>query len=265
MSKNDDPFYEYYARESESESTLQRFSRTKSVIERAARYVALAPGPWRVADIGCGAATQCMLWAADGHLVQGVDINERLIELGRSRASESGVSVNLSVGSAVDLPWPDDSVDICLCPELLEHVSDWQKCLDEVRRILKPGGLFFVTTTNKLCPRQQEFYLPLYSWYPTRLKRHFEHLAVTTKPELVNHAKYPAVNWFSYTSLAGFLVKRGFRCFDRFDIAALGPHSVPARLALSVVRSTRLTRWLGQVMTPRTVVLAQKLRSVSGL
>lgn len=258
MTQGEDPFYEYYARESESPSTRLRFARTKALIEKTAREVGFASAPWTVADIGCGAGTQSLLWAADGHVVHGVDINARLVELGRERASRAGVPVQLSVGSAVDLPWPAQSMDVCLCPELLEHVADWESCLQEVVRILRPGGMALITTTNTLCPVQQEFYLPLYSWYPARLKRHFERLAVTSRPALVNHAQYPAVNWFSYAGLSAWFRDRGFRCLDRFDLAALGSHGRLARWALDAVRSTPVTRWLGQVATPRTVVLALK-------
>lgn len=258
MAESDDPFYDYYARESESDSTRSRFSRTKVLIEKVARQVGFAPAPWTIADVGCGAGTQSLLWAGDGHVVHGVDINARLVELGRARASRAGVPVHLSVGSAVDLPWPSQSMDICLCPELLEHVADWETCLQEVARILRPGGMAFITTTNKLCPLQQEFYLPLYSWYPARLKRYFEHLAVTTRPALVNHAEYPAVNWFSYAGLSDYFGERGFRCLDRFDLAALGSHGRLARWVLGAVRSSGVTRWFGQVATPRTVVLALK-------
>jgi 2-polyprenyl-3-methyl-5-hydroxy-6-metoxy-1,4-benzoquinol methylase len=55
-------------------------------------------------------------------------------------------------------------MDVCLLPELLEHVADWQSCLNEAARVLRPGGLLYLSTTNVLCPRQQEFNLPLYSF-----------------------------------------------------------------------------------------------------
>jgi 2-polyprenyl-3-methyl-5-hydroxy-6-metoxy-1,4-benzoquinol methylase len=101
---------------------------------------------------------------------------------------------------------------VCLLPELLEHVVEWMACLKETARILRPGGVLFLSTTNKLCPSQQEFSLPLYSWYPRPLKRHFEKLAVTKRPELENFARYPAVNWFSFYSLRSELSRLGFDC-----------------------------------------------------
>src|SRR5262249_8427689 len=164
------------------------------------------------------------------------------------------------VGSAVELPWADDSMDVCLVPELLEHVAEWKTCLHEFARILRPTGILFLTTTNKLCPIQQEFNLPLYSWYPAPLKRHYERLAVTTRAELVNFARYPAVNWFSFYSLRAVLTPAGFQCMDRFDVMDLSKKSTLARLIVSVVQAVSCLRWLAHVATPSTTVVAIKGR-----
>src|SRR5205807_1840429 len=152
-----------------------------------------------------------------GHKVRALDVNEPLIDLARRRAQGQGLDIAFEVGSATALPWAPASMDVCLLPELLEHVADWQACLREASRILRPGGLLYISTTNVLCPLQEEFNLPAYSWYPTSLKRHCERLAVTTRQSLANHAKYPAVNWFSFYSLRDWLTALDFKCYDRFD------------------------------------------------
>ena len=152
-------------------------------------------------------------------------------------------------------------MNVCLLPELLEHVVDWQTCVDEAVRVLKPDGLLYLSTTNRLCPIQQEFNLPGYSWYPAFIKHKIERLAVTTHPGLVNHAKYPAVHWFTSEQLSAYLSTRGMECFDRFamvDDSALTP---ARKLALAIARSTAATRFLGYVFTPVTTLFAIK-RSV---
>jgi 2-polyprenyl-6-hydroxyphenyl methylase/3-demethylubiquinone-9 3-methyltransferase len=258
MQSTSDQFVEYYATESLSPETLERFAGIKRAVEHAAQLFGAAQRPWRVADIGCGAGTQCALWARDGHEVDGVDINAELIELGRARVAAEKLAVRLEVGSATSLPWPDASMDVCLCPELLEHVADWRSVLSEVVRVLRPGGITYLSTTNSLCPVQQEFDLPGYSWYPARLKRHYERLATTTRPELVNHAKYPAVNWFTYYGLRDELAKQGFRCLDRFDIAAAVDRGALRNSLLGAVRALPPLRFLAQVATAGTIVFAQK-------
>ena len=78
-------------------------------------------------------------------------------------------------------------------------------CVREAARVLKRGGVLYLSTTNVLCPVQEEFELPLYSGTRRPFKRRYQRLALTTRPELVNHARYPAVHWFSYYGLRDHL------------------------------------------------------------
>src|SRR5215210_392993 len=83
-------FYDYYARESQSEATLQRFRRTQAAVLRVAAQLGITRH-LDVADIGCGAGTQCRLWAERGHRVSGLDVNEPLVSLARERTAERGL------------------------------------------------------------------------------------------------------------------------------------------------------------------------------
>jgi 2-polyprenyl-3-methyl-5-hydroxy-6-metoxy-1,4-benzoquinol methylase len=250
-------FYDYYARESESEATQQRFRGIQAAVLRVAAQTGMA-APFDVADIGCGAGTQCRLWAESGHRVVGVDVNEPLIQLAAKRAAEQGLDIKFDIGTATALPWPDRSMDVCLVPELLEHVADWQSCVNEAARILRPGGLLYLSTTNFLCPKQQEFNLPLYSWYPGMLKRYCERLAVTTHPAIANYAKYPAVNWFSFYGLRDYLKPLGFRCLDRFHLIDTAGKSRFAQSIVSALRGIPPLRFLGHLATPSTYLVGVK-------
>ena len=255
-------FFDYYAKQSESPATRQRFLGLRLAVLEAYRLCggqAEPDGGWDVADIGCGAGTQSMLWAQHGHRVHGLDINAPLVELAGQRAAAQGLAVDFHVGSAAALPWADDAMDVCLVPELLEHVREWEQCLAEFVRVLRPNGLLAITTNNALCPVQHEFQLPLYSWYPGRLKRRYERLAITTRPEIANYAKYPAVNWFTYYALARELRQRGLRTFDRFQLmrpASAG--SAVKRALLEAMKSSPMLRVIGHVATPYTLVVAVK-------
>ncbi len=250
-------FYDYYAEESISEKALERFRRTRDGI---LRVLDLEPHNriLEVADIGCGAGTQGMVWAESGHGVHALDVNERLVELGRRRAADAGHHIDFRVGSATDLPWVSESMDVCIGLELLEHVAEWEACMEEFTRVLRPGGALFVTTTNQLCPIQAEFNLPLYSWYPASFKRHYETVATTTCPAVANFAKYPAVHWFTFRQLQRFLARRGFRSLDRFDLIDVESKGTSAKLIVSAVRAVPILRWFAHVCTPGTIVLAIK-------
>jgi 2-polyprenyl-3-methyl-5-hydroxy-6-metoxy-1,4-benzoquinol methylase len=250
-------FYDYYANESESEATAQRFRGIQAAVLRVAAQQGLA-ARLDVADIGCGAGTQSRMWAERGHRVFGVDVNEPLIQLAAKRATKLGLEIKFDVGTATALPWADRTMDVCLLPELLEHVADWQSCVHQAARVLRDGGLLYISTTNVLCPIQQEFKLPLYSWYPSPLKRYCERLAMTTRPAIADFAKYPAVNWFSFYSLRDYLQPLGFHCLDRFDLIDTVGKSTLAQLATRSIRQVSLLRFLGQLATPSTYLVAVK-------
>jgi 2-polyprenyl-6-hydroxyphenyl methylase/3-demethylubiquinone-9 3-methyltransferase len=199
------------------------------------------------------------MWAIEGDRVHGIDINEKLVDLARARAREKGANVVFRTGSATQLPWGTASMDVCLLPELLEHVAEWAPCLDEAVRVLRPGGILYLSTTNWLCPKQQEFELPLYSWYPPPFKRRYERLSVTTRRELVKFAKYPAVHWFSFFGLRRALLARGMRvAWDRFDIMDVESKSGLVKAVVAAIRAVYPLRVAAHVATPYTVVVAVK-------
>lgn len=255
-------FFDYYAKQSESAVTRQRFLGLRLAVLEAHRLYGGQAEPdsgWDVADIGCGAGTQSLLWAQHGHRVHGIDINAPLVELAGQRAVAQDLAIDFRIGSATALPWADGAMDVCLVPELLEHVREWEQCLAEFVRVLRPNGLLAITTNNTLCPVQHEFQLPLYSWYPGWLKRRYERLAVTTRPEIANYAKYPAVNWFTYYSLARELRRRRLHTFDRFELMRpANTESAVKRALLRVMKSAKVLRVIGHLLTPYTLIVAIK-------
>jgi 2-polyprenyl-6-hydroxyphenyl methylase/3-demethylubiquinone-9 3-methyltransferase len=253
-----DKFAEYYREASLSQGAMARFLSIKQVVDGVLHDSGRQNTPLDVADIGCGAGTQCALWARDGHRVRGIDINSTLVDIARQRATELDLPIEYYKGSADALPWKDQSMDVCLVPELLEHVPNWRKCLDEFARILRPAGVIYLSTNNVLCPVQQEFDLPLYSWYPGFMKRRYERLAVTSRPELVNHAEFPAVHWFSYYRLRKAFSKRQFDVYDRFDAVRLEDKGRLARLAIGLIKTFPPLRFFGHVVTPYSAVVALK-------
>lgn len=258
-SSSDPGFFEYYEKQSQSKATYDRFVVVRDKVIKL--YAELGSGDKSaldVADIGCGAGTQSLLWAQLGHRVSGIDINQPLVDLARKRAAEAGFTIRFEVGTATELPLDDQSMDVCLLPELLEHVVDWQSCLKEACRVLRSGGILYLSTTNVLCPKQEEFNLPFYSWYPGFLKRRYEHLAVTSRPELANSARYPAVNWFSYYQLAAILEKYGVKAYDRFDMIDANALGGAKSLALKLLKSVPPVRMLGHMFISDTVIIGLK-------
>ena len=256
--KADERFVAYYRDKSADSEDVARSSAMQAAITQFLRRRGRETDGLAVADIGCGPGSQAILWASKGYSVRALDVSADFIAAGKESAKKLGLDVDFELGTATDLPWSDECVDICLAPELLEHVPDWTSCLNQFTRILRPGGLLFINTSNKLCPIQNEFNLPMYSWYPGPVKRYCERLATTTRPNLVNFATYPAVNWFSYYGLCNELAKRGLTSFDRLDITDTRRMSPMKRRIVDTLRASGALRLVVQFLTPYTQIVGIK-------
>jgi 2-polyprenyl-6-hydroxyphenyl methylase/3-demethylubiquinone-9 3-methyltransferase len=253
----DERFVDYYAEQSVSERTRQRIESVRRILLGLRAEFGLPRTSLDVLDVGCGAGAQALAWAREGHRARGVDISAPLIELAHQRAAAESLPAEFRVGSATELPYANGSADVLMVSELLEHLPNWEACLNEALRVLRPGGVLYLSTTNRLCPIQQEFALPLYSWYPARLKRHCEKLAVTTHGHWVQYASFPAVHWFTFYQLRDYLDARGVSARDRFDIMESTGSALRAA-AVAAVRASAALRFLGHVLTPYTAVAGYK-------
>lgn len=76
----------------------------------------------------------------DGIRLTGLDISEEMLRIARERAADLGRSVTLRQGNAHDLPFDDGSFDTVLCTFGLCAIPDDVAAVDEMRRVLRPGG-----------------------------------------------------------------------------------------------------------------------------
>ena len=95
----------------------------------------------RVLEIGVGLGADHQRFAEAGARLIGIDLTERAVEHTRRRLSLFALSSNLSVGDAEALDFPDASFDVVYSWGVLHHSPDTPRAIDEVRRVLKPGGI----------------------------------------------------------------------------------------------------------------------------
>jgi 2-polyprenyl-3-methyl-5-hydroxy-6-metoxy-1,4-benzoquinol methylase len=105
-----------------------------------------APGR-RVLDAGCGIGYGSnMLAEAGAAEVHGVDIAEPVIE---AAAQGAGPGVTFTTGDVAALDLDADSSDLVVCFEVIEHVEDTDAVLDELARVLAPGGMLLISSPNR--------------------------------------------------------------------------------------------------------------------
>lgn len=80
--------------------------------------------------------------------VVGVDIDRPAMQ--HARVECAAPNLDYVVGDAMRLPLQSDSFDVVACTQVYEHVPDAQQMMDEIFRILKPGGVCLFGATNRL-------------------------------------------------------------------------------------------------------------------
>lgn len=116
----------------------------------AGAVCAAMPNPCRVAvDLGCGTGTVLERLRPYAQALIGVDGSPRMLELSRRRFGDDATDVSLRIGELEHLPLRDDEADFACINMVLHHLSDPEKALCEIRRVLTTGGLLMITDFDK--------------------------------------------------------------------------------------------------------------------
>jgi ubiquinone/menaquinone biosynthesis C-methylase UbiE len=95
-------------------------------------------------DAGCGDGRYLAALAPELPARRaGVDISERILETARRR-----VEADFRQGNLERLPFEDGEFDLVLCSQVIEHVLDGDAAIDELARVLRPGGTLVISTDN---------------------------------------------------------------------------------------------------------------------
>lgn len=95
----------------------------------------------KVLEIGVGLGADHQQFAAAKADLSGIDLTERAIEHTRHRLACFGLRSSLKVGDAENLAFPDDNFDIVYSWGVLHHSPNTPRAVEEVHRVLKPGGI----------------------------------------------------------------------------------------------------------------------------
>ena len=104
--------------------TAERILLPSSVLE-------VAPGPGYFA---------IELAKLGNYQISGLDISETFVGIARANATKAGVQVDFRHGNASHMPFGNESFDFLLCRAAFKNFSEPQRALEEMHRVLKPGG-----------------------------------------------------------------------------------------------------------------------------
>jgi ubiquinone/menaquinone biosynthesis C-methylase UbiE len=107
----------------------------------AKRIANLLPQGSNVLEVAPGPGYFCIALAKRGsYAITGLDISRTFVKMAEKKATEAGVHVNFTQGSASNMPFPGGSFDFLLCRAAFKNFAEPVGALREMCRVLKPGG-----------------------------------------------------------------------------------------------------------------------------
>ena len=86
--------------------------------------------------------------------VTGLDISKTFVEMARAKAAEAKVNVEFRLGNALAMPFADETFDFTLCRAAFKNFSEPVRALEEMYRVLKPGGRAVIIDLRKDAPQE---------------------------------------------------------------------------------------------------------------
>jgi len=103
-----------------------------------------------ILEVGCGPVPNVRYFAREGFNAYGIDISSIAIKKGEKILDKEGLSAELSVGNIEKISYPDSFFDCVIDNECLycNSLENTKKILEEIKRVMKTGGLFYSRTFN---------------------------------------------------------------------------------------------------------------------
>ena len=109
----------------------------------------LAPSS-RILDAGCGIGLNSFLLGRKGFTVVGVDSDkEKIYSAKHMLANFHKLSVQFKLGNLLDLKSENKNFDCVVCFEVLEHIENDKKALEEISKVLKQNGILILSVPGK--------------------------------------------------------------------------------------------------------------------
>jgi 2-polyprenyl-6-hydroxyphenyl methylase/3-demethylubiquinone-9 3-methyltransferase len=156
----------------------------------------------RVLDIGCQDGDMCQILSEKGFEAFGIDIFEENVAEAKKKYPDLDFRI---ADSEEKIPFPDEFFDIVWAGDVIEHVRYTDTFVNEVNRVLRTGGSFFLSTPEHNLIKNLLIVL-------FRFDNHFD-------PE------FPHYRFYTRNSLSNVLEKRGFKILSVNHIGRFRPLS----------------------------------------
>jgi 2-polyprenyl-6-hydroxyphenyl methylase/3-demethylubiquinone-9 3-methyltransferase len=117
--------------------------------KKICRQLKINSGEINVLEVGCGGGILTEEIAKMGFITAGIDPSEQSLNIAIKHAKESNLKIKYEKGTGENLPFQNNTFDVVLCCDVLEHVHDLPKVISEISRVLENGGIFIYDTFNR--------------------------------------------------------------------------------------------------------------------
>ena len=148
-----------------------------------------------VLDVACGEGYGSSIMADVADSVIGVDISEESVQHATSSYQKSNLS--FQQGSASKLDFSDDSFDIVVSFETIEHLIEQEEMISEIGRVLRPNGVFIVSSPNRPVFHEE---------YGSENEFHVKELDFREFDELLNR-RFSVVDYYGQRMTMGSMIK----------------------------------------------------------
>jgi len=203
-----------------------------------AHVLSIATPESQVLDLGCGAGPVISALRRHGIATAGLDYSEDMLDNARARLralqlDDSG----LLQGDCRHTPYPSRSFDIVVCLGVISYIEDYDPVLDEIDRLLKPGGTALISFRS--------VHNPVFS-DPVALGKRALRTLLTPLLGQRPPAPFEIGRFLDDREVSARMAQRGFAYVDFFGIG-FGPFRFAGRKLFSERQSIRISRWLARL------------------
>lgn len=105
-------------------------------------------GVSRVIEVGAGTGLVTVPLTQVGVPMTAIDLSEAMLQRLHEKATAAGYRIPITVADGTRLPFADDAFDGLVMRHVLHLIVEWGDALDEVIRVVRPGGTFLVSITD---------------------------------------------------------------------------------------------------------------------
>ena len=133
-------------RRNDMESFREAAQRVAQKLRKGSCVLEVAPGPGFFA---------IELAKLGNFQITGLDISRTLVDIATENARKTGVTVDFQLGNASAMPFGDESFDFIYCSAAFKNFTEPVKALDEMHRVLRPGGEAVIADLRKDTPIEE--------------------------------------------------------------------------------------------------------------